>query len=143
MRLPPFGHVRFALFGCDKLRLAANARRVLCAMSDAPKSLNDAEDVMAQPLALLKATQRPSLHVMHDLPWLPAHDRRDALIVQTLLRQLLPATDQRLEGETVRALAFSAYTAARIQPSEGDASAAHASLAEWLEQEDLSTVLSS
>ena len=131
----------------QQLRLAGNARRVLCTMSDAPKALDDAKaaklakptTMLHAPARLFKAMQRPSLRIMQDLPWLPAHDRRDVLIVQKILRELLRGKDDiGLEGETVRALAFSAYTAARLLPSDGDRSASDHTLSEWLDEVDIS-----
>ena len=145
----------------QQLRLAGNARRVLCAMSNAN----------AKAVQLLREDERPSRNLVQDLPWLPAHDRRDVLIVQTLIHQMLPeiesnaamrgsranagadpsnaARDRSLsrfsessgksrDSEIVRALAFSAYVAARLQPSQGDKSALEVSLSEWLREVDYS-----
>ena len=68
------------------------------------------------------------------LPWLPAYDRRDALVVLQLLGTISKASDLAAEislEERTCALAASAYVAARFEPSAGDP-VGELSLSEWL-----------
>jgi hypothetical protein len=87
------------------------------------------------------------------LPWLPAYDRRDALVILRLLDAIgVPDnSSQRHSGrhggaseqavgshrdEAICALAVSCYAAARVAPSPGDA-VGSLSLSEWLKQKEL------
>lgn len=58
------------------------------------------------------------------LPWLPAYDRRDALVVWNLIHAIAEAKlDVRRHNDTdeqLRALAASCFTAAIMEPSDGD-----------------------
>lgn len=111
-----------------QLRLARNGRRVLRAMTDAAATGG------GPPLPGVRDV--PSCErLLRELPWLPAYDRRDALVVQDLLAQLRP--DLRLSSQGVQALAFSAYHAARLLASPGDESARRTSCAAWLRERDI------
>ena len=59
------------------------------------------------------------------LPWLPAYDRRDALVVRSLLDMVAselsqPDATERQGEEAICALAASCFVAAKLQPSAGD-----------------------
>lgn len=56
------------------------------------------------------------------LPWLPAYDRRDALVVRTLLDVVASELSQSGQGgtESLCALAASCFSAAKLMPSAGD-----------------------
>ena len=56
------------------------------------------------------------------LPWLPSYDRRDALVVRTLLDMVANELSQSQQGgtESICALAASCFSAAKLMPSAGD-----------------------
>ena len=56
------------------------------------------------------------------LPWLPAYDRRDALVVRALLGMVASELSQSEQGDTegLCALAASCFSAAKLTPSPGD-----------------------
>ena len=56
------------------------------------------------------------------LPWLPSYDRRDALVVRTLLDMVASelSQSQRVGTESLCALAASCFSAAKLMPSAGD-----------------------
>lgn len=56
------------------------------------------------------------------LPWLPAYDRRDALVVSALLGMVASELSQSEQGgtESLCALAASCFSAAKLKPSAGD-----------------------
>ena len=58
------------------------------------------------------------------LPWLPAYDRRDALVVWNLIHAIAEAKlgvrRHNDPDEQLRALAASCFTAAIMEPSDGD-----------------------
>lgn len=85
------------------------------------------------------------------LAWLPAYDRRDALVVRTLLDML--STELTLNGqlspaaqlagqEAMCALAASCYTAAQLTPSSGDDVGA-LDVNGWLEQKSITLPMTS
>ena len=109
----------------QQIRLAKNGQRTLRCMTDAVHG-RGGDHVARQRLE-------------RELPWLPSYDRRDALVVHELLnRSRAVSADERSPGDVaasrdvVRALAFSAHAAARMQPSPGDASACTTTLRGWL-----------
>ena len=71
------------------------------------------------------------------LPWLPAYDRRDALVVWNLIHAIAEATPmlQRRKDtdEQLRALAASCFTAALMKPSDGD-TVGSLTIDAWLQQ---------
>ena len=101
----------------QQVRLAANARAVLQTMTAATRGS-----------AVPKA--KPQALLLRNLPWLPAYDRRDVLVVHELLTR--SRSDLSPARMTVHALALSAYAAARQCVSPGDSSAAALTLREWL-----------
>jgi hypothetical protein len=104
-----------------QVRLARNASRVMTTMSSVPA----------------RRPPAPASTILADLPWLQSFDRRDALVVHQLLGDLRP--DYGLGVGLERALAFSAYWAARLAPSQYNTTRVDAlSLREWLAQKDLS-----
>ena len=110
-----------------QVRLARNARSVLHVMTAAAGRKKD---------PFLSLSKPPGLEsILQQLPWLPAHDRRDTLVVQHLLGLLRP--DLKLSTQGVYSLAFSAYHAARLSPSSGDQVACSVSCAMWLKEKDI------
>ena len=111
--------------------LARNGRHVLSAMSE----------------GIQRAKSRPPAPAASDsvllrrlgkmLPWLPAYDRRDALVVRSLLSSLDGGGEKRMsvrrdEDEAICALAASCYTAALMEPSPGD-SVGNLDIITWLQ----------
>ena len=107
----------------QQVRLARNASRVLRAMTSAARDWGGHVNVQSDH-SLLKLLQ--------DLPWLPARDRRDTLVVQDLLGRIRP--DLKLNQQAVQALAFSAYHAARLHASSADRNAYELPCREWLSE---------
>eukprot|EP00966_Prymnesium_polylepis_P234371 5421448-Prymnesium_polylepis.1 len=102
----------------QELQLAKNAKRVMRVMLDLPlKRRHDAQ-------AMLKA-----------LPWLPAHDRRDVMVVQHLLAETAP--ECALSASNVYALALSSYAAASCAPGLGDGTPRAQTIGEWLLERDI------
>ncbi|KAL1504982.1 hypothetical protein AB1Y20_008748 [Prymnesium parvum] len=85
---------RFCLSMLPEARLATNARRVLRIMAY--------QTVVASPQGLLR-----------DMALLRAYDRRDALVVASLLQMICP--ELALGGHAMRALAFCCYAASRLE----------------------------
>lgn len=92
----------------------------------------------------LKWSDRQTSKLREMLPWLPAYDRRDALVIWRLL-DAAEAPDEHRHGaladglhrdEAICALAVSCYTVARVMPSPGDTVGSQ-SLVEWLKQKGL------
>ena len=120
-----------------QVRLAGNARRVMRAMS-----MFRSKDFSLGEQISLKVGQRAWKHastgkehrharwLLQDLPWLPAFDRRDTLVVQELLARIRP--DLRLDVVSVNAMAFSAYMAARQSSNE-----TAVSLFDWLKARNI------
>jgi hypothetical protein len=73
--------------------------------------------------------------LIKDIPWLPAHDRRDVMVVQELLARLSP--EMRLGSTAVQALAISAYAAAALAPCAGDGTARQRTIGAWLAERDI------
>ena len=98
-------------------RLAQNAGRVMHVMFRADSADPEARDAPA---------------LLRDLPWLPAHDRRDVMVLQQLLVRM--SSDH--EGDDFQAaghvLAFSAYAAAACSPTPGDGDPRAQSVGQWL-----------
>ncbi|KAL1526357.1 hypothetical protein AB1Y20_015071 [Prymnesium parvum] len=104
---------RFCLSMLPEARLAANARRVLRIM------------------AYQKAGQ--STHgLLRDLALLSAFDRRDALVVATLVRMICP--ELALGAHAKRALAFSCYAATRLEAMLQRREPPCATMREWLDE---------
>ncbi|KAL1529345.1 hypothetical protein AB1Y20_000299 [Prymnesium parvum] len=102
---------RFCLSMLPEARLAANARRVLRIM------------------AYQKVVQ--STHgLLRDLALLPAFDRRDALVVATLLLMICP--ELAFDAHAKRALAFSCYAATRFEAMLQRREPPCATMREWL-----------
>lgn len=78
-------------------------------------------------------------HLLRELAWLPAYDRRDVLVVHNLLACLPGGAPLSVNG--IRALALSAYTAARMRSSAGDNTAVSLSLRAWLKERNVAGVL--
>ena len=117
----------------QQVRLAGNARRVMRTMSSIRSkdfSLGEQMSIkVGQRGYTTSATSKEQRHarwLLQDLPWLPALDRRDTLVVQDLLGRIRP--DLKLDSCAVRALALSAYIATR-QSTDDEQSA---SLYDWL-----------
>lgn len=127
----PFWLASRSLLG-QQIRLAKNAKSVYQIMSEAttrwqvtqPPQLDDVHGSEAAARSLL----------LRELAWLPAHDRRDVLVVHSLLASL--PRGARLGVDGIRALALSAHTAARMRPSAGDRTAVSLSLRAWLAERD-------
>jgi hypothetical protein len=114
----------------QQVRLAKNATCVLRIMQRASRDRSSrAHDTVQRKSVLVR------LGLRRNLPWLPAYDRRDALVVAALLGQLNP--DDALDAVERRALAFSAYTAARQSPSPGDCTARSSTLRAWLHEKSI------
>jgi hypothetical protein len=73
--------------------------------------------------------------LIKDIPWLPAHDRRDVMVVQELLARLSP--EMRLGSTAVQALAISAYAAAALAPCAGDGTVRQRTIGAWLAERDI------
>ena len=134
----------------QQVRLAKNAYRVLRTMQLAsrrpwgvgqPANLDRATtDALGG--AVASATQLHNANLvsarllLRHLPWLPAYDRRDSLVVAELLGRI--RTDLRPQPSFVHAIAFSAHVAARLDPSAGDGNAHGQTLRTWLAERDIS-----
>eukprot|EP00966_Prymnesium_polylepis_P114188 2639014-Prymnesium_polylepis.1 len=81
----------------QELRLAKNAKRVMRVMGGA------------------RYGDGHAMLMLKDLPWLPAFDRRDVLVVQELVARLAP--ESKLSTPAVQALALSVYAAAAFAPA--------------------------
>jgi hypothetical protein len=73
--------------------------------------------------------------LLSELPWLPAHDRRDVMVVQELLGQIAPECV--VPGSTVHALALSIYVASAFAPAPGEGSVRTLSIGRWLVEKDI------
>ena len=73
--------------------------------------------------------------MLKQLPWLPAHDRRDVMVVQQLLATM--TSDDSLSRAAVNALAFSIYAAAACCPAPGEGQARALTIGEWLQERDI------
>ena len=91
--------------------------------------------LLSGPVVGCHVEREQAQQLLQDLAWLPAYDRRDSLVVQEVLGRLRP--DLKLKADNICALAFSSYVAARMQPSEGDATAVALPLCAWLRQRDI------
>jgi hypothetical protein len=124
----------------QQVRLAGNARRVLRAMSNISSDNASCMVRFWRRLRQGKAASDEggaSRHIrwlLRDLPWLPAFDKRDGLIVQELLGRIRP--DMKMEHTQICALAYSAYAAAR-QSSGAESEVWQLSLAQWLAAKDI------
>jgi hypothetical protein len=122
----------------QQVRLASNARSVLRTMSKAATMGGGAGGGTGGATGSengggARAMEDDSASsLLTELPWLPAHDRRDALVVHRLLAEYHP--DKRPSARAVHALAISLHTAARLCPAPGDASAVTLPLHEWLDE---------
>ena len=78
------------------------------------------------------------------LPWLPAHDRRDAMVVRVLLRELMEASAEGASSlddeEAIRALAVSCFAAAIMEPSYGDR-VGSLDIDAWLAQKEIALAM--
>ena len=139
--LNPVFWLAFRAMMGQELRLARNAKKVLRTMSAAcSRAVCDFTDAPTTSMLTRKSSfvvgQQGSGGWLADLPWLPAFDHRDALVVLDLLSLSRP--DLALTKEAVSAVAFSAHTAACLQISPGDKSARELSMVAWLGEHDIS-----
>ena len=125
-----------------QLALAQSGQRVLQTMMRACAAVDRKPAAQASAQAVASVAPVTSLggsstaqmactlatELRHALPWLPAYDRRDVLAVNASLDQL---ARRPTDPDFAKALAFSAYAAARLEPSPGDA-VSEGSLREWL-----------
>jgi hypothetical protein len=113
----------------QQVRLAKNACTVL-------RIMRKGQEPSASELGdRQQGDQALTCRLLHELPWLGAYDRRDALVVQDLLGRSHP--DVKLRAQGVHTLALAAWIAARLRPSPGDATAGALCLREWLHQRDI------
>ena len=103
----------------QQVRLARNAKRVMNVMTS---------DLPNRPPCPVKI-------IVADLPWLGSYDRRDVHVVHQIIGSLRP--DLRIKPSEERALAFSAYWAARFEHSNGNGMVRQLSLRDWLAEKDL------
>jgi hypothetical protein len=130
----------------SQVRLAKNARVVLRTMSLAGsprRAQHSSANKLLRSPTLETASDRqvdvaPHAVFLRELPWLPTHDHRDVLVVQELLARSCP--DLQPCPQAVRALALSAYIAARQRPAAGDATAGSLSLRAWLSERGIRLV---
>lgn len=115
----------------QQVRLAKNACHVLRIMHRASNQVGEASSQTAQQ----RLSTVAGLGLRQNLAWLPAYDRRDTLVVAKLLGELNP--EDALDAVEMRALAFSAYTAAQQLSSPGDDSARTQTLRAWLAEKDM------
>ena len=127
--------------------LARNGMHVLQAMHDGilrGKGLRLSPSGFLLPLSAKEGVTyagSDSMGLTAMLPWLPAYDRRDALVVQSLLDEIAFSSSrttsqphtQRSDNELLCALAASCYAAARMRPSDGDP-ADDVDLLSWIKQ---------
>lgn len=138
----------------QQVRLGKNAKTVLGVMTAAagrgaarrmaPEATgSDSAGAYGRPPSLRSwnppLVPRARTRLLQELAWLPAYDRRDVLVVQSLLACLPGGAPLGVDG--IRALALSAHTAARMRPSAGDSTATTSSLRAWLAERNIETVL--
>ena len=126
-----------------QVSLASSGQAVLLAMTQGMRHADArARRSLAEPARLTAtraglAPKAGELLLRNALPWLPAYDRRDSLVVLEALDAL---TDRRSDKAYVQGVAFSAYFAAQKSPSPGDAVGGK-SLCEWLQEKSLLPLL--
>ena len=124
----------------QQVRLARNAWRTLRTMTRAAAVTELSKDVGGKLLARGETIRTFAQHnlteLTENLPWLPCYDRRDVLVIHELIGSRPDSAAP--SDNDITALAFSAFVAARMQPSPGDEDAARLSLDAWLAQRNIS-----
>mmetsp|Transcript_38088 Transcript_38088/g.99917 ORF Transcript_38088/g.99917 Transcript_38088/m.99917 type:complete len:599 (+) Transcript_38088:61-1857(+) len=118
-------------------RLAKNAQRVMRLMQ--AHAVLGRQSIISGRSDSEQQRQQELPHVtlkLNELPWLPAHDRRDVMVIQQLLGQL-DAKACKLPGPALHALALSIYVAASFAPALGDGAPRSMSISAWLRERDI------